>query len=200
MQLLNELNFGIRRRFKVIFQAEATECGIACIAMVAHQFGYKTTLPELRDMFPQSLKGTNLKHLIDICTDLGLGTRPLSLDINELDQLRLPAIIHWNFDHFVVLKSVGSGFVVIVDPATGQRRVSLQEFSAKFTGVALEARPTPDFATKEQSAPPGIRSFWGSISGLRRSLFQLFAMATCLEVLALLTPVLASSTSPLSDA
>jgi ATP-binding cassette subfamily B protein RaxB len=190
MQLLNELNFGIRRRFRVILQTEATECGLACIAMVAHHFGYKMTLPELRDMFPQSLKGTNLKHLVDICTDLGLGTRPLSLDINELDQLRLPAIIHWNFDHFVVLKSVRRGFMVIVDPAQGQRQVSLQEFSAKFTGVALEAWPSPDFAPKEQSVSPGIRSFWGSISGLRRSLFQIFAMATCLEALALLTPVL----------
>ncbi|WP_244832119.1 peptidase domain-containing ABC transporter [Caballeronia sp. TF1N1] len=190
MDLSNVLNLGFARRLRPILQTEAAECGLACIGIVANYFGHATTLSSLRSRFPQSLKGSTIGQLISISDELKLGSRPLKLDIDEASQLRLPAIIHWNFDHFVVLKSVTPRGFTILDPAVGQRRISRDEFSQRFTGVALELWPSPLFEKREKAESISIRSLWGSVVGLRRSLAQIFVMAACLEIMALLLPLL----------
>lgn len=190
MNPLNSLNFGITKKFRPILQTESTECGLACVAMIANFLGYQTTLAEMRSRFPQSLKGTKLSDLVPIAHDLGLGTRALKAEVDEMRQLRLPAILHWNFDHFVVLRSISGRHMVIIDPAVGLRKVDRAEFSSKFTGIAIEVWASPTFATREPLPPIRLASLWGSIQGLRRSLAQIFIMAGCLELLGLLTPLL----------
>ncbi|MEB0233305.1 cysteine peptidase family C39 domain-containing protein, partial [Undibacterium sp. 10I3] len=76
-----------------------------------------------------------------------MSTRPLRLELEELDQLALPCILHWNLNHFVVLKKItknwqGKVTLFLLDPAVGERRVTLQEASAHFTGVACELSPS----------------------------------------------------------
>ncbi|MCX2193080.1 hypothetical protein LD112_11305 [Pantoea agglomerans] len=89
---------------KLHLQAESAECGLACIAMVLSHYGYQIDLPTLRERFPITSRGVNLKQLINISSKLETISRPLRLELEDLDKLRLPCILHWNLNHFVVLK------------------------------------------------------------------------------------------------
>ena len=142
------LRFSSRRRLPMIRQAEAAECGLASLAMVAGFHGYETDLATLRRQFSISLKGATLKSLIEIASRMGLGSRALRCEVEELKELRTPAILHWNLSHFVVLKRVVRGGIEIHDPAVGERIVKTAEVSQRFSGVALELTPTATFEKK----------------------------------------------------
>src|SRR5690625_870992 len=100
----DQLSFGFGRRLPMILQAEAAECGLACIGMVAGFHGHHTDLLGLRNRFPLSLKGATLSQLITVADDLGLASRALKLDLDHLHDLKRPCILHWEFNHFVVLR------------------------------------------------------------------------------------------------
>ena len=137
MSVAEKLSFGFSRSLPVILQTEVTECGLACLAMVLHYHGYESDLATLRQKFSVSLKGTTLKHLMQIAGQLKLGTRPMRLELEDLEKLPTPCILHWNFNHFVVLKAVTRTGVVVHDPGYGVRKLSFSEVSKQFTGVAL---------------------------------------------------------------
>ena len=148
---LPPLHFGFGRQVPLVMQSEAAECGLACLAMIAGAHGYRTDLLSLRQRFAISLKGATLKSLIDIAAALHLSARPLRLELEDLGKLQTPCILHWDLNHFVVLKRVlrnGAG-ILIHDPARGEVRVPMTEVSTRFTGVALELTPTPRFEKKE---------------------------------------------------
>lgn len=92
---------------KSIIQSAAAECGLACMAMVADANGKSISLVEMRRRFPFSLKGARLNEQIRISQGLGFSTRALRLDLDAIGRLRLPCILHWDLNHFVVLKKVG---------------------------------------------------------------------------------------------
>lgn len=188
MSILNDLALGFRSKLPVILQTEATECGLACIGMIATYHGYRTDLTALRARFSVSLKGATLANLIGIANALELVTRPLKLDLGSLQQLKLPCILHWNFNHFVVLKEVRARSIVIHDPAFGARILSMEEVSKAFTGVALELWPNTGFKPQEQRHPVSLRKLLGSVTGLSRSFGQILALAVALEVFALVSP------------
>lgn len=144
------LNLSGVRRLPLIRQAEGAECGLACVAMVAGYHGYDADLSTLRRRFSLSLKGATLKSLIEIAAGLGLGARAVRCEVEELKDLRAPAILHWGMNHFVVLKAVHRDALNIHDPAIGLRRVSLKDAGDLFTGVALEATPTDGFQRKRE--------------------------------------------------
>lgn len=173
---------------KPIIQSEAAECGFASLAMVADAYGLHIGMPELRRQFPLSLKGAKLTHLIHIAQQLGFSTRPLRLDMEDLGKLKLPCILHWDLNHFVVLAKVGKAKVTILDPAVGERRLSLREVSEHFTGVALELTPGADF--KPQKAAPSVsaRQLTGPIYGLWPALAQIFLLSVALQVFVVLAP------------
>src|SRR6185503_13862557 len=100
------LQFGFGRRLPVILQTEAAECGLACLAMVAGFHGLRTDLSTMRRRFSVSLKGATLKNLIEIAKALQLASRPLKLDLEHLKALKLPCVLHWDMNHFVVLESL----------------------------------------------------------------------------------------------
>jgi len=118
-------------KLPVILQAEAAECGMACLAMVAGYHGYQTSLTELRRKFTVSLKGVNLKSLTVAADQLGLSGRGLRCDLEDLHQLKTPCILHWGLNHFVVLKKAGRKKVTIHDPARGKRVLMLSEVSMR---------------------------------------------------------------------
>lgn len=194
MSAVENLHFGWGRRLPMTLQTEAAECGLACLAMVAAWHRRVTDPSDLRRRFGFSLKGATLKDVMGVADHIGLASRPLRLELDELGQLQLPCILHWDLNHFVVLKSVGRNAVVIHDPAEGVRRLSLAEVSRHFTGVALELTPTGGFQTS--AAPPRVRmrTLLGHIAGLRRTLGHLLALALAIEVLALLAPLFLSLT------
>lgn len=182
------LHFGWGKRLPMIRQSEAAECGLACLAMIAGYHGQHVELPSLRRRFPTSLKGVRLGRLIEMGETLGFSCRPLRLDINELSQLQTPCILHWNLDHFVVLRKVGKHGVIIHDPAAGERRLEFKNLSAHMSGVALELSKDPSFKRSKPPPPISLRKLAGSIEGLGRSLAVVFSLALVLELFALLWP------------
>lgn len=172
---------------KPIIQSEAAECGLASLAMVADSYGMHVGLPEMRRRFPLSLKGAKLNHLIHIAQQLGFSTRPLRLNMEHLRQLKMPCVLHWDLNHFVVLTKV-SKKVTVLDPAIGERRLSLSEVSDHFTGVALELTPTAEF--KPQKAAPALsgRQLTGPVHGLWRALTQILLLSVALQVFLVLAP------------
>ncbi len=189
MSAVERLNLGWGRRAPMILQTEASECGLASLAMVASYFGYEADLADLRRRYGLSLKGATLKELVRIADQLGFAPRPLRLDVEELPKLRLPCILHWDLSHFVVLVSIGRSGVVIHDPAMGVRRMKEAEFSRHFTGVALELYPTDRF--EPAAAPPRIRfgRLLGRMVGVKRALSHQLSLALAIEVFAMASPL-----------
>ncbi|MEO8186977.1 MAG: cysteine peptidase family C39 domain-containing protein, partial [Burkholderiaceae bacterium] len=183
-----KLNFGFRVKVPLVLQTEAAECGLACLAMIAGYHGYRSDLASLRRRFSISLKGATLKQLIDITGQLELASRPLRLELNELAQLKMPCILHWDLNHFVVLKRVTGQSIEILDPARGEVRVPMTLASKHFTGIALELTPTPAFEKKEEKQTIGLRAMMGRAVGLKKSLIQILVLALALEVFALVAP------------
>lgn len=189
MSVLDGISFGIRRRLPLILQVEAAECALACLGMVAGFHGFMSDLPTLRRRFPGSLKGATLATLVKDANQLGLTTRPLKLDLEDLNKLRLPCILHWSFNHFVVLKKVTANNVSIHDPGFGQRTLKLAEVSKQFTGVALELWPGHEFKAVEHRRRIVLRDLMGRVVGLHRSLGQIILLAAALEIFALAAPL-----------
>jgi len=182
MSALDALNVGVRRRLPIVLQTEAAECGLACIAMVASYHGRRIDLAVLRRRHGVSLKGTTLASLVDVAHRLGLATRAVRLELDEIGRLATPCILHWNLDHFVVLKRAGRRSLVVHDPALGERKLSLDEVSKAFTGVALELWPGDGFVRGEERRRVRLRALMGRVSGLYRSLAQVLLLAAAIEV------------------
>jgi ATP-binding cassette subfamily B protein RaxB len=176
------------RRVPLILQSEAAECGLACLAMVAGAHGLRTDLPTLRQRFSLSLKGVTLADMVRMAEALQFNSRALRAELDELGQLQTPCILHWDLNHFVVFLGMRGDQALIHDPARGVRRVASAEMSRHFTGVALELMPAPGFVVAEQRRRVTLRQLLGPVSGLKRSLAQIFALALALEVFVLLTP------------
>lgn len=162
---------------------------MACLAMVAGYYGKHVDLHSLRERFSISLRGLTLAHVIRIANTLELTGRPLRIELEDLDQLQAPCILHWDMCHFVVLKQAGKKHIIVHDPALGVRRMSYKEASLHFTGVALELTPTPGFSFEDVSRPLRLKDFAGKITGLKSALAQIFALASALELFALISPL-----------
>lgn len=179
---------------KSILQTESSECGLACLAMLASHYGHHADLADLRRQFSISLKGATLAQLMRHAAALHLSSRPLRLELEELPELALPCILHWNLNHFVVLKKIhkswqGKITLILLDPAVGERRVSIKEASQHFTGVALEVVPSAAFKPKDERKQIAIRDLTGHIVGLRRALVQVMLLALALEIFAIASPL-----------
>ena len=172
-----------------ILQSQSTECSLACLAMLASAHGLHLDLADLRRRFPVSLKGANLQQLMAHAGALGFSSRPLRLELDELVALKLPCILHWNLNHFVVLKKASRDHVVILDPAIGERRMPLQQVSNHFTGVALELSPNADFEPEDKRPRLKLAQLTGRVLGLKRSLAQIFVTAAVLELFVLVMPL-----------
>lgn len=184
----SRLHFGRGRRLPMIRQTEAAECGLACLAMVAGYHGHHVELSALRQRHAVSLKGVTLARLIDIAQALGFSVRPVRLELDELVHLLVPCILHWDLNHFVVLREVRRDRVVVHDPAVGERLLKLEEVDKHLTGVAMELSRGPSFQRKRPEPPVSLRTLAGSIEGLGRSLLQVFILALVLELFALVAP------------
>ena len=189
MSWLDEIAAGWRRRLPVIVQTEAAECGLACLAMIAGYHGRRIDLATLRRRNLVSLKGATLKSLMEIARGLGLATRAVRLELEDLRGLKRPCMLHWRMDHFVVLKRVGPRGIVIHDPASGERRIGMREASAAFTGVALELWPEPSFERRDERRRVRLRELVGRVSGLVPAVVQALLLAAVLEVFAVVSPL-----------
>ena len=186
---MHGLHLGARRsRVPVVLQAEAAECGLACLAMVAGAHGLDTDLPTLRQRFSLSLKGVTLAEMVRMADAMQFNSRALRAEPPELAQVQLPCVLHWDLNHFVVLVALNRDGAVIHDPARGQLVMTLAELSRHFSGVLLELQPAPGFTPAQQRQRVTLRQLLGPMRGLKRSLGQIFLLALALEVFVLLSP------------
>lgn len=185
---MSVLQFSGKKSVPLLLQTEAAECGLACLGMVAAYHGFVVDLPSLRRQFSVSSQGMTLAHLLQLSGKLNLTGRPLRLELDGVQQLALPAILHWNFNHFVVLvKRTAKGFV-IHDPALGKREIGAAELSKHFTGVALELMPSAEFKPRVQKQPISLKQLLGRLPGTSVAITQILILAAILEVVALISP------------
>ena len=182
------LDFSASRRTPVILQSEAAECGLACLAMVAGHHGHRIDLATLRSRHGISLRGSTLADLMRLATHLNLSPRPLRLELEHLNQLRLPCVLHWDMDHFVVLVRARRDRIVVHDPATGRRQLTLAECSRHFTGIAMELAPTTEFVPRTERRAVRLRTLIGHLPGLAGAMGQVIMLALVLQLLLLAGP------------
>jgi len=172
----------------MILQTEVGECGLASLAMVANYHGYDVDLASLRRRLSTTIKGVTLARLMEMAGKLGFNCRPLKLDLKHLTRLKTPCILHWDLDHFVVLKHVHLRGIVIHDPSSGPRKLSLNEASEHFTGVALELSPSASFEPARERNAVSLRALTGRVHGVVPALLQILLLAFALEVFGLAGP------------
>jgi ATP-binding cassette subfamily B protein RaxB len=180
------------RRIPVILQTEAPECGIACVAMIATYHGFRTDLVAMRQRMSVSMKGTTLKNIAQIAETMKMSARGVKVPIESLGKIKLPAILHWDMNHFVVLTNVsGNGErqkITVHDPARGKRILNFRETSQHFTGVAMEMLPTPGFRKVEEREKISSWQLLSAAAGYKSTIAQIFLLSFALEVFAIATP------------
>jgi ATP-binding cassette subfamily B protein RaxB len=184
----SKLIFSARNKVPLIMQAEASECGIACLCMVSSYFGKHILLRQMRALLPASQQGLSLHQLIDYAQILGLSSRALKLELTDLAQLQRPAILHWEFSHFVVLTKVSRQYIYISDPAVGERKVSWSQASKSFTGIALELQTNHNFTQNEKPNTLSLWDFVKPIRGIKRQLGFLILLSLLIQGFALAAP------------
>lgn len=182
------LSVGTAGKIRHLKQAEHAECGPACVVMIAQFHGLKTDLDTLRRRIPTSSRGLSLRSLMGFADKLELSSRPLKVPLEDLDSLRLPAILHWDLNHYVVLERYRDGKALIHDPAASSRWISLRELSNHFTGVALELQPTSDFSVGERTERLRLTKLWSGHAGLKRSLVQALVLSFVVQITILAAP------------
>lgn len=175
------------RRVPVIVQNSATECGAACLAMVLSFHGRRTTVREVADRLQVGRDGLNALAIVQAAREYGLQARAFSLEPGDLARVPLPAVVHWEFQHFVVVERWTPGRVDVVDPGQGRRRLTPEEFDAGFTGVLLAFEPAPGFRrTSSDAARAWRREFVRTLLLKRKGLLaQVLAASALLQVLGL---------------
>jgi ATP-binding cassette, subfamily B, bacterial CvaB/MchF/RaxB len=178
-----------RRSIPDIRQSEAAECGLACLAMVLGYHGHNVDLGTLRRRHPTSLNGLTMRGLVALAARMDLTARALRLEAEQVGMLALPAVLHWEMDHFVVLTAVKrSGDLIVHDPARGVRQIKSAEASRRFTGVAMELTPTHRFRPADDTVRLRLRDLLGSLRGFGGSLTQILALSLLLQLYVLASP------------
>ena len=181
---------GLRRPVPMVFQSEAAECGMACVAMVAASHRLQVDMTTLRRVFDTSLRGSSLTGIMAAAQRLGFSARALRVaSVAELRRVRGPAILHWDLDHFVVLVRCGRSKFHIHDPAKGRAVLGEGAVSGSFTGVVLELAPAKDFRRLDLRNRLRITDLWTRIAGFKRHVAQLLALSVLIQLFVLATPL-----------
>lgn len=183
------LQFKRAVKLPLILQDEITECGHACVAMVSNFFGHDLDLPALRRINKPSQQGVSLLTLKNLCEKLGFTTRALSVPLDEINQIKTPAILHWDMNHFVVLKQVKRNKLIIHDPAIGIRHCSIEEVSKSFTGIVLEVEKSDDFKKIKDRSKLTLLDLVKTAKGINRYISLLILLSLTIEILNLLNPL-----------
>jgi ATP-binding cassette, subfamily B, bacterial CvaB/MchF/RaxB len=178
----------LHRGVPLILQSEAPECGIACLAMIAGYHGYRTDLSAMRVRLAPSMRGVTMQHLATIAESMQMSARGVKAPLEGLAQLRLPAVLHWDMNHFVVLTKATRGRITVLDPARGKRVLTLRDASAHYTGVAMELQPTADFKRRDDRERISAWQLLAAASGMGTTILKILLLSVVLEVLSIAAP------------
>lgn len=177
-----------RRPVPTILQIEQTECGVACLAMILACHGRHIGLEQLRVLAGVSRDGTRASNLLKAARGFGLLAKGFRKEPEHLHEVPWPAILHWNFNHFVVLEGIVGAYAYLNDPACGRRKVTLEELRQAFTGVVIACEPGPEF-TPEGSPPSVITALSSRLVATGLALPQILVASLLLVVPGVALPV-----------
>lgn len=185
---------GKRVRVPQVHADSQVECAAASLVMVLGHHGRETSVAEAHERCQVGRDGATALDIANAARSYGLRVTPLSLELDELEDVPCPAVLHWGFSHFVVLEEYRGSHATIVDPGRGRRRVERGELAEKFTGVALGLAPGENFVREAESREEPA---WRMIvrramraPGARRLLTQVLLASVVLQLLGLAVPVL----------
>ncbi len=180
------------RQVPVLLQLNLVECGAACLAMLLSYYGRTTSVAECRVRMDVGRDGQSVRGIVNVAQSFGLRARVFSFEPAELEYIPLPAIAHWNFNHFVVIERWTPQTVTIVDPAVGRRQVPAAEFDTAFTGVLILFEPGVDFEPRRSAAVIPwwnyLRDIWLA-PGVPQVIGQVLATSLLLYLFGLLVPL-----------
>jgi ATP-binding cassette, subfamily B, bacterial len=180
-----------QKRVPVLLQLSAVECGVACLAMILSYHGRKTSVSEVRDRVGLGRDGLSALDIVKAARGYGMRVRAVSLQENDFRHVTLPAIVHWEFNHYLIVERWNPKYVDLVDPARGRRRVTADEFDKSFTGVVLMLEPGVQFDRASITRHFNLRSYALNYVKLAPlALLQILGASLLLQVFGLAVPVL----------
>jgi ATP-binding cassette, subfamily B, bacterial CvaB/MchF/RaxB len=183
-----DLGFLSRSRVRLVRQTEVAECGLACLTMVANYHGLDVDLGTMRRRFAPSMRGAALRSLIGLADKIGLTPRAVKLPLDQLANLHVPAVLHWDMNHYVVVECIKGAKVLIHNPDGRSTWMRLDELSNHFTGVALELRPSDNFETGKYRERLKLSQLWRRMTGMKRALVQVLVLSLVLQAFVLASP------------
>lgn len=178
-----------RRQVPVLLQLSAVECGAACLAMVLSYYGRQTRVAECRLALDAGRDGVKALALAQTARSFGLRVKAFSLEPSAFKDIPLPAIAHWEFNHFVVVERWSARQVQIIDPAVGRRQMTVAEFDAGFTGVVLTFEPGTQFIQRHATQHASWRTYFQAIWQSPGLLAQILGASLVLQALGLVLPI-----------
>jgi ABC-type bacteriocin/lantibiotic exporter with double-glycine peptidase domain len=166
---------------------EMAECGAACLSMILSYHGCHVPLSEVRDICGVSRDGLSALDLVKAARHYNLSPQALRVEVDALEEVTLPAIMHWGLNHFVVLERLHRDGADLVDPGLGRRRVTSEELDESFTGIILELTPAEGFQRRRHRAP-SIDSYRGVLKKIPSVVLVTMLSAVLLELLGIIFP------------
>lgn len=178
---------GRRVKTPTVLQMEAVECGAAALAIMMEKYGRIVPLEELRIACGVSRNGSKASNMLRAARDYGFTANGFRRTVDKVKLMELPAIIFWNFNHFLVVEGFRGDKVYLNDPATGPRVVTEEEFDSSFTGVVITIQPGPDFK-KGGKRPSLVQALRQRLGSSVEPLSYVLLVSLCLTILGLVVP------------
>jgi HlyB family type I secretion system ABC transporter len=179
-----------KRRVPEMRQVTAVECGAVCLAMILNYYGYATSTSEVQERCGVGRDGLTALEIVKSARLYGLRVRAVSLNLEDFRYVTLPAIVHWEFNHFLIVERWSQRGIDVLDPAVGRRRLTPEEFDEGFTGVTMMLEPSAQFETKAPQKTLTPWAYMRSLLRMRSIIFQIIGASLLLQVLGLGAPLL----------
>ncbi|MEO1428215.1 MAG: peptidase domain-containing ABC transporter [Cyanobacteria bacterium J06633_8] len=176
------------KQYPFYAQQSASDCGCACLVMIGRHWGKKLAVNQVRNIANVNRSGASLKSLAAAAESIGFASKPVQASFDKLAQQSLPAIVHWEGKHYIVVYEINQKHVIVCDPAIGQKRLTYDEFNDKWTGYALLLQPTIAINQVKEEAS-GVWRFYELVKPHYWVLFEVFMASILLQIFGLITPL-----------
>jgi HlyB family type I secretion system ABC transporter len=178
----------LTKQYPFYGQQSAADCGSACLVMIGRYWGKHFSVNRLRDMTNVGRSGASLSAIASAAESLGFATRPVKATLDKFAEQSLPAIAHWEGNHFIVVHAISKKQVIVGDPALGQRTLTRSEFINGWTGYALLLEPT-SLLKDAQNQDVGLWKFFELVKPHYKVLLEVFMASVLMQLFGLVTPV-----------